>query len=437
MTSIATASNDAFETPKVRLNVYREKTAAPLWEMAFVTLWFALTYVHIPALAPLRYLCILGFLGILVLDFQRISPLMMKCWPLFLLPILGLFSAGWSPYPDMAFRTGVLYLLTPLLVVIIAARLNTTQILRAIMFAGMITTIYSIPYFATFAEGGPYAGKNIFAISMLFCMLLSTVALLNPDEHILVRLIALPFIPLCFLFQLLAESATSLVFAVVGLAVLFTVKIAWTGIARVRHLRSLTLLTAAFIVIGGLVALALAPGGDLLTTFLDMVGKDATFTGRTQLWIGAEMAAQEHPWLGVGVEGFWQYDTGLAQTLNENNFKDYGTKLSFHNAFLEVRVHLGWIGLVLFVLIVAWCTIRIVLFWLQQGTVENSGLLLITAVIFVAAFTESYLWGTFIVSVNLFYLAGIAPFQMHERQVIGTVEADADTEIEIDSHLMA
>ena len=177
-------------------------------------------------------------------------------------------------------------------------------------------------------------------------------------------------------------------------------------------------------------------GGDLLTTFLDMVGKDATFTGRTQLWVGAEMAAQEHPWLGVGVGGFWQYDTGLAQTLNENNFKDYGTKLSFHNAFLEVRVHLGWIGLVLFVLIVAWCTIRIVLFWLQQGTVENSGLLLITAVIFVAAFTESYLWGTFIVSVNLFYLAGIAPFQMHERQIIGTVEADADTEIEIDSHLI-
>jgi exopolysaccharide production protein ExoQ len=436
MTSIVSASNDSFEPPKVRLNVYREKTAAPLWELAFITLWFALTYVHIPALAPLRYLCILGFLAILVLDFQRISPLIMKCWPLFLLPILGLFSAGWSPYPDAAFRTGVLYLLTPLLVVIIAARLNTTQILRAIMFAGMITTIYSIPFFATFAEGGPYSGKNIFAISMLFCMLLSTVAFLNPAENILVRLIALPFIPICFLFQFMAESATSLVFAVVGLAVLFTVKIAWTGISRVQHLRSLTLLIAGFIVIGGVMVLALAPGGDLLTTFLDMVGKDATFTGRTQLWVGAEMAAQEDPWLGVGVEGFWQYDTGLAQTLNENNFKDYGTKLSFHNAFLEVRVHLGWIGLALFVLIVAWCTIRIVLFWLKEGTVENSGLLLITAVIFVAAFTESYLWGTFIVSVNLFYLAGIAPFQMHERQVIGTIEADADTELEFDGEFV-
>jgi len=138
------------------------------------------------------------------------------------------------------------------------------------------------------------------------------------------------------------------------------------------------------------------------------------------------MAAQDHPWLGVGVDGFWHYDTGLAQTLNENNFKDYGTKLTFHNAFLEVRVHLGWIGLALFILIVGWCTIRMGLFWLRNGSVENSGLLLITAVIVVSAFTESYLWGTFIVSVNLLYLAGIAPFQLHERQVVGSIDVPID-----------
>ncbi len=428
MTTFSPAANGPIETPTVRMNVYREATSAPVWEQAFVTLWFALTYVHIPALAPLRYLCILGFLAILVLDWKRIVPIILKCWPLFLLPILGMFSVAWSTYPDAAARTSILYFLTPLIVVIIASRLNIRQVLRTIMFAGMITTIYSIPFFGTFSEGGPYDGKNIFAISMLFCLLLSMVAVLNPEEHIFIRLLALPFVPICFLFQLMAESATSLVFGVVGITVLLAVKVAWTGMSRVRHLRSLTLLSAGFVVFGGVMALALMPGGDLLTSFLDLVGKDATFTGRTQLWTGAEMAASERPWLGVGVDGFWNYNTGLAQTLNENNFKDYGTKLTFHNAFLEVRVHLGWVGLGLFILIVAWCTTRIGVFWLKNGTVENSALLLITAVIFVAAFTESYLWGTFIVSVNLFYLAGIAPFQLHDRKVVGTIDMPVSPE---------
>ncbi|MEL7108098.1 MAG: O-antigen ligase family protein [Pseudomonadota bacterium] len=428
MTVLAHIPNDAKEPPTVRMSVWREATSGPVWEQTFVTLWFALTYVHIPELAPLRYLCILGFIVILAIDFKRISPIILKCWPLFLLPILGIFSVGWSPYPDAALRTSILYFLTPLVVVIISCRLNTTQILRAIMFAGMFTTIYSIPYFATFAEGGPYDGKNIFAISMLFCLLLSTVTALNSQELVIVRLIAIPFIPICFLFQLLAESATSLVFAIVGLAVLLVVKVAWTGMARVQHLRSLTLLTAGLVVFGVVMALALMPGGDVLTSFLDLVGKDATFTGRSQLWTGAEMAAQDRPWLGVGVDGFWHYDTGLAQTLNENNFKDYGTKLTFHNAFLEVRVHLGWIGLALFVLIVVWCTFRIILFWLSNGTVENSGLLLITFVVLTAAFTESYLWGTFIVSVNLFYLAGIVPFRIHERREVGVIDLPTQSE---------
>lgn len=401
------------------VNVYSVDKGAALWEQAFVGLWMFIIYLPLEAFSPLRYLCILGFIVILAYDYKRLVPLLVRCWPLFAVAILGLISVGWAPYPTEAFRQGVLLFLSSFVAVVIGVRLTPQQTLRVIMFAGMATTIASIPYFGTFDRGGPYASKNYFAVHMLFCMLLSLITALNEKEPLLLRLMALPFVPVCFVFLYMADSATSLVFAVLGGAGLVAIKFFWAPATKVRGLSMIVIIFAVVVVLIGALAVFNMPQNTFVERFLGLVGKDATLTGRTALWEGARLAAEQKPWLGLGLEGFWYYDSGAAQTLNENDFKAYGTRLTFHNAYWEVRVHLGYIGLALFIYFLIWTSLRLLLLWFKDGSLANSALLLLVAVNLTMTFTESLLWGMFTAPVLLQALAGIVPFRLHAPKLEG------------------
>ncbi|WP_299949954.1 O-antigen ligase family protein [Hyphomonas sp. BRH_c22] len=397
-------------------NLYSTGSKAPVWEQALVTLWFFVTYLPLDGVTPIRYMLVLFFVGITGIYYRTIVPVILKSWPLFLLPIFGLLSFTWSGYPSDAIRSGVLMLLTPLTIVVIAARLNTRQALRCLMFAGMITTIYSVPLMDTFIFGGPYESKNLFAIQMLFAMLLSLVTVLNEKEFLWIRLLALPFVPVCFVFQYMADSATSLVFAVVGILGLVGMKFFWISISRIRHLRSSMMMLAGVIVLITAIIILNMPENTMMQDFLRLVGRDSTFSGRAEIWRQAELVSQEHPFIGVGLEGFWQYDVGMAQTINENDFKPFGTKLTFHNAYWEVRVHLGYIGLSLFLLLLAWCFYRALLNWLKAPTMDHSALLITSVIILSSTFTESYIWSTFNTLVNLYYFAAVTTLGASERK---------------------
>lgn len=401
------------------VNVYSVDKGARLWEQAFVTFWMFIIYLPLEVFSPLRYLCILGFLAITAYDYKRLVPLMVRSWPLFILAILGLISVGWAPYPSEAFRQGVLLILSAFVAVIVAGHLTPQQALRTIMFAGMATTIASIPYWGTFAIGGLYASKNYFALHMLFCMLLSLITVLNEKEPLLLRLLALPFVPVCFVFLYMADSATSLIFAVLGGAGLVAIKFLWSPATKVRGLSMLVILFALLVVLGVVLVVFNMPQNTFVERFLGLVGKDATLTGRTALWEGARLAAEQKPWFGHGLEGFWYYDSGAAQTLNENDYKAYGTKLTFHNAYWEVRVHLGYVGLALFIFFLGWTSLRLLYLWFKDGSLVNSALLLLVAVNLIISFTESLLWGTFTTPVFLQALAGIVPFRLHAPKLEG------------------
>jgi exopolysaccharide production protein ExoQ len=81
------------------------------------------------------------------------------------------------------------------------------------------------------------------------------------------------------------------------------------------------------------------------TRFFD---KDLTLTGRTYLWQRAYDLIGETPWLGRGFRSFWLQGNPDAEGLwqfagivNRDGF-------NFHNTAIEILVHLGWVGLVVF-----------------------------------------------------------------------------------------
>ena len=112
--------------------------------------------------------------------------------------------------------------------------------------------------------------------------------------------------------------------------------------------------------------------------------------------------------LGTGAEGFWVWNRGDAQTLLELSHKTAGTKFSFHNSYLEMQVHFGYVGLVLTYMTVAWCLWRSVLAWIATQSIVRSFFLLITGIVFVSTFTESWLYVVFDTSVTMFYVSAIS-----------------------------
>jgi exopolysaccharide production protein ExoQ len=92
---------------------------------------------------------------------------------------------------------------------------------------------------------------------------------------------------------------------------------------------------------------------------LDFFGKDSTLTGRTYLWVRADEIMRSHPWLGVGYNGFWVQGNLDAEGLWRSEGIVGRSGFNFHNSLIEMRVHLGWIGVVMVVSILGVYTARL------------------------------------------------------------------------------
>lgn len=77
------------------------------------------------------------------------------------------------------------------------------------------------------------------------------------------------------------------------------------------------------------------------------VGRDATLSGRTEIWKQVWIFVQQRLWLGWGYEGFWRGIQGEAfHVAAALHF----VTLHAHNGFLEIWLELGLAGLALFAL---------------------------------------------------------------------------------------
>jgi exopolysaccharide production protein ExoQ len=129
----------------------------------------------------------------------------------------------------------------------------------------------------------------------------------------------------------LADSATATACLIEGVGILLL-----TSMPKIyKHPSRIHLMVASIL---GFTAINLFFGSSLLELF----GRNATLTGRTDLWnlcltlvtnplIGA---GYESFWLGWRLEKMWQYILGVNQS---------------HNGYLEIYLNLGWIGVALLV----------------------------------------------------------------------------------------
>jgi O-antigen ligase len=146
------------------------------------------------------------------------------------------------------------------------------------------------------------------------------------------RRLWLVFLAATFALVLLSTSATALmlsfiVFGVTGVGAALR-RGPWMALAASTGL--------ALAVVAALGAVLLAP--DLL---FHLIGRDATLTGRTDIWAALSDSVRERPWFGYGFAAFWDEKEGPVYWIRDQ--LGWGVP-NAHNGWLELALALGLVG---------------------------------------------------------------------------------------------
>jgi O-antigen ligase len=169
---------------------------------------------------------------------------------------------------------------------------------------------------------------------------------------------------------LLSQSKTSLVSALIGCSCLPVIALARRGPSQA--------VIAAWITVSALFAAAMGVFvfPDLL---LGLVGKDATLTGRTEIWTAVMHQIVKRPITGFGYGAVWD-STSFWGPLPEISKEQGFTIHEAHNTWLAVWLELGYVGL-------AGWAVLFVSVWVRAIGVLSLGAAAYFAVPFMAVFS--------------------------------------------------
>ena len=361
---------------------------------AAMVLWVVSTSVAtISAFGPLRYLLVLYFAAGLVVHYRQTLPGFLRGWPILIIPVMCVISALWAPSVGEAVRKGVFMFLTGAVAVYAATRLSVRQILICYFLGEMFGCLLSLKS-PTVIDGnwtGVFGQKNYLAVHMFILNTTALVIFLDRTSHKYLRLAAAPFVPITMFMIFMSHSATTLLMVGVSCVALTGHRFVWEPASRIKHARTFLVFAIALIVslfallFFGLLQL------DAMETVLKAFGKDTTLTGRTWLWQIAERTMNEHPLTGMGASGFWRPESGLANQITTFFFYTTYVKFSFHNAFYENGVQLGWPGYYATYFVVYWAGFNAIRTWMRNQTLPNATFLVLALILIMRANTEAEL----------------------------------------------
>lgn len=391
----AGAPSAAVTAPGASAPVWRKRVRSLLryakqLDVIMLFSWVFSTVLPFPWAAPLRYMAAAYFVGALVLFARQTSPTFARAWPTLIIPLFCIISAMWAPSAPDAIRKGMLFALTSVVAVYAATRLSGRQILTIFMLVEFIAAAFS--YQAQGIIDGAWTGifgqKNAMAVHMFVLYVCSLAVLLDKGSSKWLRLFALLAAPAGLGLILLAKSATTTIMVLGATGAILGHAFLWQPAARIRHLRLLMVMIVSVLGLAGALYLFGFMNFDAKDSLLNALGKDSTLTGRTYLWATAERTMAEHPLTGVGADGFWRSDYGLANSILRYFHYEQYVKFSFHNSYLENGVAFGYPGYWATVFIAAWAILRPGINWLRNQTTINAAFLILAVMVIIRSTTE-------------------------------------------------
>jgi O-antigen ligase len=127
---------------------------------------------------------------------------------------------------------------------------------------------------------------------------------------------------------------------------------------------------------------------------VEIIGRDLTLTGRTDIWESLNRAIDQRPWLGYGFGAFWVDEHGPRFWVQRDVAWNV---IGAHNGWLEIMLAVGRLGLILVLIQLTVMIVRAARFGLDPIAGVYPPVLL--AMTLVYSFSESYL-----LAQNVFWL---------------------------------
>ncbi|WP_306251537.1 O-antigen ligase [Parvularcula sp. IMCC14364] len=411
MTYVPHSPMNSHALPSRHLNLTLQQGRGTILDQLLVVLWLIVIPLEFPIASALRYPATALVLFATLVYWREVLPLLKRGAFFFLLPALCLLSTLWSDAAMLSIRFGAFMAVTLVICAYTAARLDYRQFVVAVFVASSLLMVGSLLFGQTtfvggldggFAMIGIFPHKNVLGLRMLILIIAAIAILLDSRYAPFWRLIA-PVMILPALYLLFgSNSATALVLLFAGGLLTAVVGGIWPLAARIPGLRPL--LVSGSIIFVGFTGLAVANIYQVnpYTALLERLDKDTTLTGRTQIWEVGDQLIEEKPVLGLGAGAFWRPGVSQATRIS-TMFGAENNQFYFHNAYYEVMVHLGVVGLIVFLLTMLkayWLLIRQ---WLIAPHLHDGFILTIAAILLVRSFTESELFSVFIMNPMIFW----------------------------------
>lgn len=294
--------------------------------------------------------------------------------PIALGTLLGLMAAStiWSFYPGATALGVVATVATAFVGVVMAHTVSLEQLLRALgvalrfiiglslAFELIVATIFRRPVLPLWVsydepipkpffwsrnllfEGGRIQGIPGNANLLAFAALIAVIVFAIQVAERRVALVAgWGWLGAALLTLALTRSSTIIVAGLVALAAFMIIVVA----RRLSQRGQLTLFGLAALAAGGVAAAALA----LREQLLDLLGRSDDLTGRLDIWAAVTGLAEQRPVLGWGWVSYWAPWVEPFDDLVIINGVRY---LQAHNAWLDVLMQLGWVGLIVFTILI-------------------------------------------------------------------------------------
>lgn len=271
---------------------------------------------------------------------------------------LAALSFLWSIDPDLSQRRGIAIVMSSMAGIFIGIRYNWRILLRmlglvwlCVALAATLTAVLN-PEFGVMSDvhvgawKGLYYEKNQLGGHMARAAFLTAFLFLMDKPW---RKLWAFGAAISVIIVLMTTSKTSLLGVILGFGIIALAL--WMKRGPMAGL-ALTWLCA---VTGSILAALLVFAPDVI---FELLGRDPSLTGRTDIWAQLVQDISERPWLGYGYGSFWMLDSEPAYWLREVLEWDAPTA---HNGWLEVAIALGLTGLsflVLDFLLTVWRALR-------------------------------------------------------------------------------
>jgi exopolysaccharide production protein ExoQ len=285
-------------------------------------------------------------LVLLILRWKKATYVLTKDWTIGLLMGIALASLMWSSIPKITQVRSIALVGTSLFGLYLASRYTIRQQLKllgwsfAIIVSMSFLFAFLMPKFGIMPSGvhagawrGIYVHKNMLGKMMAIG---ATVFLLLAMDAREKRW--MPWLGVALSVTLLFLSKSSS--AIGNFLTIFALIPVYNTLRLRYHL--LVPAIIAVITIGITISLWVSTNAKVL---LESIGKDATLTGRADMWPFIIEMIQKQPWLGYGYNGFWNdWDSPGAYVWYAAKW----TPPNSHNGFLDLWLELGLLGILVF-----------------------------------------------------------------------------------------